>query len=201
MPAHPAASSRPGSVLVRRARAAGFTLLELIVTVAIISIIAAIAYPSMTELVNANRLAGGANEMVASLQLARMEAVRLNTTVTVCRSTDGATCSVGGTWNSWIIIADADRDGAVDDVLRTSSVNAPLQVMTSAAIVGSKVAFKSDGMARASDGSLLKANIAVCMPTAKPALNERWITIATGSRVSSRPENGAGQCDAPDNPN
>lgn len=80
----------------------GFTLIELLVTIAVLAILIAAAVPSFTSLINANRLSTQANEMVATLQMARSEAVRLNTSVVVCRSTDGATCAAAGRWDRWI---------------------------------------------------------------------------------------------------
>src|SRR3546814_5733797 len=67
----------------------GFTLIELMVTVAVLGILAAVAAPSMIAFVNANRLNGTTGEMTASLQLARSAAIRRNARVTVCGSADG----------------------------------------------------------------------------------------------------------------
>jgi type IV fimbrial biogenesis protein FimT len=177
----------------------GFTLLELMIAVAVVGIVAAIGYPGMTAIISNGRLGGAANEMVATLQLARLEAVRLNRTVTVCRSVDGASCSAGAVWNGWITIADVDRDGAVDDILRASSVPAAVQLRASTAIQGSRIAFGSDGLAHVAGGSLLNAWVAVCIPGDGPEGGQRRISIAGGSRISTRSENRGGQCGAPGN--
>lgn len=192
-----ATSQGSWSVCAAHRSECGFTLLELMIAVAVVGIAAAIGYPGMTAVISNGRLAGAANEMVVTLQLARLEAVRLNRTVTVCRSVDGVRCSTGAVWNSWITVTDVDRDGAVDDVLRVSSVPAAVQLWASTAIQNSRIAFRSDGLAYATDGSLLYASVAVCVPTGGPADSQRRISIGAGSRISTNSENRGGQCSAP----
>jgi type IV fimbrial biogenesis protein FimT len=191
-----ATSQGSGSVCAGRRRECGFTLLELMIVTAVVAIVAAIGYPGMTTMVGSSRLLGATNEMVATLQLARLEAIRLNRTVTVCRSVDGISCSAGAVWNSWITVADVDRDGAVDDVLRVSNVPATVQLRASTAIQNSRIAFRSDGLAHAADGSLLYASVAVCVPTGGTVDNQRLISLGAGSRISTRSENPGGQCGA-----
>ena len=78
---------------VGRPKSVGFTLIELAVTVAIIGILAVIALPSMQALINNNRLATQANQLIADFQVARSEAVRRNRTIVLCRSADGTSCA------------------------------------------------------------------------------------------------------------
>jgi len=91
----------------------GFTLVELMVTVAIAAILLAVALPSFQGSLRSNRVATATNEALASLALARSEAVRNTRGAGVCASADGASC--GADWNSgWLVWSDADGDGAVD---------------------------------------------------------------------------------------
>lgn len=177
-------------------RPSGFTLVELMVTVAVLAILLAIATPSFTSIINGNRLASGANEIVGSLQLARSEAVKRNRSVALCRSTDGATCvgAAGGAWEGWITVVDA-----TDEVIRTNAAKPPLQVSASSAIADTadRIVFRPDGMARTSAGLLLDAQIAVCMPTTLPAENQRLVSIAAGSRVAVARNDAAGACPQP----
>ncbi len=97
-----------------QALAAGFTIIELMVTVAIVGIIASIAVPSFSRLIQTNRLVTRTNDFVAVLNSARSEAIRLGGAVTV-RSTDAAGDPVNGAhlFNlGWVSFRDTSGSGA-----------------------------------------------------------------------------------------
>jgi type IV fimbrial biogenesis protein FimT len=73
----------PQTRLARARRAAGFTLAEMMIVVAIIGILAAIAAPSMAEMIRAQRLRTAAFDVFAALSLARSEAIKRNVAVTI----------------------------------------------------------------------------------------------------------------------
>lgn len=180
--------------------AAGFTLVELMVTVSVLAIIAAIAYPSFTSVINGNRLAGAANDLLGDLQYARSEAIRRSARVVICTSADATTCAGGaGNWSNWIVLL--DNPTAADEVLRVGHAKAPVQMLASPAIAanGGSVVFRSDGMTRDSGGAPLAASLAACIATDSPKQNVRVIQIGSGSRVSSKREDGGGKCVAPAN--
>ncbi|WP_305804944.1 GspH/FimT family pseudopilin [Stenotrophomonas sp. YIM B06876] len=164
-------------------------MIELVVTVAVLAILVAMAVPSFTSLINSNRLTSQANDLVASLQLARSEAVRRNRSVTLCRTTNGTACAGAvGKWDRWIAVVPTAA-GAVE-VLRDSSIKQPLQI-TSAV---DRITFRPDGLARDAGGALLVTSLNVCMATSTPAQNQRVLAVGSGSRMSITSASGAGAC-------
>jgi prepilin-type N-terminal cleavage/methylation domain len=73
----------------------GFTMIELIVTLAVLAILVAIAIPTYNGLMPRYRLNGAARQVATDLMKARMQAVKLSTNVTVTFTTTGYTISGG----------------------------------------------------------------------------------------------------------
>jgi len=91
----------------------GFTLLELMITLAVASILLSIGVPSFVDFIQNGRMSAQTNELNASLSLARAEAIKRKIPVTVCRSSDQDSCS--GAWgDGWIVFTDANNDGDRD---------------------------------------------------------------------------------------
>lgn len=84
-------------------RQRGFTLIEMMVLVAIVAILAVIAVPNFSATIKGNRDTAQLNTLVTGLALARSEAVKSGSNVTICSSSDGSTCS-GSDWtNGWVV--------------------------------------------------------------------------------------------------
>lgn len=83
--------------------AGGFTLVELMVVVALLAILLALAGPSWTQLRTSTAIRSMVNDYTSSLYLARSEAVQFNTPVTVCPSDNGQNCTDTELENGWIV--------------------------------------------------------------------------------------------------
>ncbi|MEO8001073.1 MAG: GspH/FimT family pseudopilin [Arenimonas sp.] len=187
------------SITCRNAR--GFSLLELMITLTLLGIMIMLAVPGFEAISNVNRLSGTSNELLTSMQVARMEAIRRNARVVICRSANpesgaAATCNTGaGNWDGWIAFVDDGgatpanaRNGTRDageTVLRVAAVTAPLLVVPSVAVSGAsqRIVFRPDGLARTPANVLLVAQLRICIDTTSPAQNARDVSIATGSRM------------------
>lgn len=97
----------------------GLSLIELMVTLTIVAILAAMAMPSFRDIANSSRAVGMANELVASLNFARSEAVKRGVAVTVCKTANpdaaSPSCTTAGDWASgWQTFTDSGTQGSVD---------------------------------------------------------------------------------------
>lgn len=82
----------------------GFTLVELMVTLMVLAILLGVAVPSFRDAALGSRLTAYANDLVASAQVARSEAIKRNQDITLCASAGGAACDEGGAWEGgWIV--------------------------------------------------------------------------------------------------
>lgn len=134
----------------------GFTLLELIIVLALISIVMAFAIPSMQSFSQNDRLTTNINTLIGHLAYARSEAVTRSAQVVVCASNDGLSCS--GSWSDgWIVYIDADGDNsftAGEEIIRTNQALEGGNTL-SATGIGTQITYDNRGFVNAASiGSL-----------------------------------------------
>ena len=99
----------------------GMTLVELMVTLAVVAILASIAAPSLSSMMENNRLTAINNQIVSALTYTRSEAIKRSMTVTMCARQADSTCATAtdatsgtGFEDGWIIFVDCNADDIID---------------------------------------------------------------------------------------
>ncbi|WP_374402240.1 GspH/FimT family pseudopilin [Niveibacterium sp.] len=161
----------------------GFTAIELLFVVAITGILLAIAVPSFSDLIARQRIAGAASDLSSDLMLARMEASRRGGRVSVCASTDGATCGAASAWSTgWLVFVDTDGDGAhavAEPIIKARAVEtSSLQISEAAA--SASVSFQGTGRLNAAR----TWTVCVAGQTGR-VLNARLTGAVTGYRTAA----------------
>lgn len=117
-------------VLMARQRSAGFTLIELLVTIAIGAILLALALPSFTDAIRSNRVTGAANQMMATVNFARAEALRSKSAAYICpKQRNAEVC--GTNWADGLLVwTDENGNGTLQPATEVKRVIEPQDGLT-----------------------------------------------------------------------
>ncbi len=166
-------------------RQTGFTLYELLITVLVIGVILTIGVPNMAEFTQNSRLTSASNDLLSSFQLARSEAARSKTNITICASDNSldAAANCGGAFNDgWIIFMDIDGDlnraGAGENVLRAHPAP-PSGVTVTPDNGATYFSFAGTGLGRGNvGGQPALSTVMIC--------DDRGVDVAPGGRATAR---------------
>lgn len=161
-----------------RARSAprGFTLVELIVTLAIAGILLAIGVPSMTQFLSDRAAAANAEEFAEAVRFTRSEAMKRGRSVYICASSnpeaaDAACSDDAAGWTGGWLVADVDSD-------KVFRIQNALRVMDSVDAESSKITFAATGIVREGAGDY------VFTPSGKTdTKNVRTVNVNSQGRV------------------
>lgn len=130
----------------------GFTLIELMVTLIILSILVTVGVPSFRHMILKNSVDGDRDTLFNNLIYARTEAIKRSQTVSICKSTNLTTCDATADWgDGWIVFEDSDGNGSLsgETILRVQdALKRDISVSFDG---GDFVTF--DGLGKASDSS------------------------------------------------
>ena len=144
----------------------GFTLVELLISLAVMAVLVTFAVPSFHSLMDSSKLTAASNSLLSSMYLARSEAIKRGTRVVLCKSANGIVCADSGGWEQgWMVFHDAnnngERDGSELVIQRIAPLAASLR-LTGNSTVAKYVSFLSTGGTRQVGGGFQAGTLTVC---------------------------------------
>ena len=109
-------STRGRPQTTRAPRTAGVSLVELLTTVVVVGLLAALAGPPLGRWLGDQRLVALNNQLAGDLQRARGEAARMRRAVVLCTRGSALTCGGQVAWETgWLVFEDPDGDRSCAD--------------------------------------------------------------------------------------
>lgn len=168
----------------------GFTLVEMMVTVAILGILLAVGVPSYQNFILNSRMTTQANDFLTTLNYTRSEAVKRNTRVTMCKSSNGTTCEVTAitaataSWKTgWIIFGDGNTAGILDGddtILRVQGALSGGGDLLGNANVINYVSYVGNGHSQLANGGMQGGTFSLCSPVTTGSSRNIVLTDSTG---------------------
>lgn len=155
---------------IKTVRFQGFSLVEMMVALAVLGILASIAIPAYSTMVLSHNLASQANSLLTSLHLARSEAIKRNARVVACKSASGMDCTGSGSWQQgWIVFEDTNNNASLDDeeiLLRRIQALPAGYSLTGNAPVARYVSYTPLGLTKMTSGAFQAGTLTLCHPSA-----------------------------------
>lgn len=143
-----------------------FTVVELLAALAVAAILVSVAVPAFSTMTMNRRVTIQTNDFVSTLALARAEALKRVSRVTVCRSSTGSACAASGGWEQgWVVFADDDNDATLDngeEVLMVRSTLEGSNTLRGSTNVTSYISYVASGVARLTGGGTQVGTFSLC---------------------------------------
>jgi type IV fimbrial biogenesis protein FimT len=168
----------------------GATLLELLVVLAVTSVLLTLGIPRFASLVHANRLTSATNALISSLHLARSEAIKRNARTAMCPSITGTSCAASGGWHQgWVVFHDANNnamlDGAEFVMLRQPALPEGFR-LTGNTPVSRYISYTPAGSARKISGAIQAGTLTVCRRSSEQCEARQVVISSTGRPRTTR---------------
>lgn len=164
----------------------GVTLIELLVAMSVSAILLTVGVPSFSQFTVNTRLNSYANAMFSHLTLARSEAIKRNTRVAMCKSSDGSTCANTGDWSQgWVVFADLDNSGSIsggEQVITTMPAFSTGFSFSGNANVSNYISYDAQGMTKLTSGGFQAGTIKLCPAAPAVAGNGRNVILSSSGR-------------------
>jgi type IV fimbrial biogenesis protein FimT len=166
----------------------GFTLAELLISLAVMAILLALAVPAFSEVMVSSRLTTLANGFLSNLYLARSEAIKRNSRAVLCKSASGLACSDSGGWHQgWILFHDANNNAALDAneavILTQSALPSGFKLSGNTPVSG-YISYSPTGAAKKTSGADQFGTLTLCNEASSSGDARKIVISITGrSRI------------------
>ena len=168
---------------------AGYSLVELLVVLTLSSILALLAVPSMTAMINTQRSISLGNAFLAGLNLARNEAIKRNARTVLCKSSDGLSCTTSGGWQQgWIMFHDVNNNGLRDvgeQVIQSQAAVSQGLSLTGNTNVANYVSYSASGSSKLISGAFQAGTFSLCLDPVVVG-DVRQIVLSSTGRARSK---------------
>lgn len=173
----------------QKSKYGGFTLIEVLVVLAVVVILQTVAVPAMSAAVDSARLGAVTQALNAALQLSRSEAIKRNARVVLCKSDTGTNCAKTGGWEQgWIVFHDANNNAVVDAgevVLQREPALTGSVKLAGNAMVESYVSYTAAGQTIMVNGAFQSGTLTLCR-LSDTRVQARQVVISSSGRVRTQ---------------
>lgn len=186
--------------LLCRLQIAGFTVIELMITLTVALVLAGIAIPAFSHLMARNRLAATSNALRGAFAAARQVAIDDDKPVALCAGDVADGCT--GDWadGDWMVFRDKNHDAKLDGhdrVVRSGAVPEPDAVVIAGnGPMRKAVVYMPDGRAQRVSGAFAAGTLRVCIESGIDPNSVDLVLSSTG-RLRMQQRDLSGQCPAP----
>lgn len=174
----------------------GFTLIELMITLAVIAIVATIAVPVMGDMVTRSRTTATFNELQGLISYARSESAKTpGNSILLCASANGTGCTNSEDWKvGWLIARDVNGDGNVDSGDAVLKVIGPLTTGLSLTVKSATdTTFNTKALLLTRNGAPAGGNqVTFKLCDAFGASEARGVIMAVSGQIRAAAKNAAG---------